>query len=104
MIEETITQRGTTVVKRLVLEPGEATPWHTDPYHRITLIVRGKTLAIEYRDGEEAEQVEVSAGQAEWDEPSHRVHRAVNLSGETYEQVMIVFLDHSGAIPRPIAE
>jgi quercetin dioxygenase-like cupin family protein len=104
VIEETLIQRGTTVVKRLVLEPGEATPWHTDPYHRVTVIVRGKTLAIEYRDGEEAERVEVSAGQAEWDEPSDRVHRAVNLSGETYEQVMIVFLDHSGAIPQPIAK
>jgi len=104
VIEETLIQHGTTVVRRLVLEPGEATPWHIDPHHRITVIVRGRTLAIEYRDGEEAKQIEVSAGLAEWDEPSDRVHRAVNLSAEAYEQVMIVFLDRPGAIARPIAE
>src|SRR5262249_50440433 len=82
VIEETLIQRGACVVKRLVLEPGEATPWHIDPFHRITVIVRGKTLAIEYRDGEEVKRVDVSAGLAEWDEPSDRVHRAVNIGEE----------------------
>jgi hypothetical protein len=48
MIHETISRRGTTLVKRLILEPGEATAWHYDPFHRVTIIVRGDALAIEY--------------------------------------------------------
>ncbi len=91
-------------MRRLVLEPGEATPWHVDPYHRVTVIVRGKALAIEYRDGKATERLEVTAGQAEWDEPTDRIHRAVNVGGETYEQVAIFFLDRSDAIPQPIAK
>ena len=104
MVEETLFQRTTTLVRRLVLEPGEATAWHVDPYHRVTVIVRGKALAIEYRDGGGARRVEVAAGQADWDAPSDRVHRAVNLGGETYEEVTIFFLDRSDATPQPVAE
>ena len=104
MVEEILIQRGTTLVRRLVLEPGEATPWHVDPYHRVSVIVRGKALAIEYRDGGETGRVEVAAGQADWDAPTNRVHRAVNVAGETYEEVTIFFLDRCDAIVQPIAE
>ena len=104
MVEETLIQRGTTLVRRLVLEPGEATLWHVDPYPRVTIIVRGKALAIEYRDKGATGRVEVAAGQADWDEPTDRVHRAVNVGGETYEEVTIFFLDHTDAIPQPVAE
>jgi hypothetical protein len=64
MIHETISRRCTTLVKRLVLEPGEATVWHRDPFHRVTVIVRGDALAIEYSDG--AEPQLVSSQQAKW--------------------------------------
>ena len=102
MIDEVVIQRGTTVVRRLVLEPGEATPWHVDPYHRVTVIVRGEALTIEYRDGKESERVDVTPGQTEWDEPTARVHRAVNVARETYEQVAVFFLDRPDAIPQPV--
>ena len=62
MFEETISRRGTTLVRRLVLEPGEVTSWQVDPLHRVTVIVRGEALAIEYRDGGETERIEVCAG------------------------------------------
>jgi quercetin dioxygenase-like cupin family protein len=104
VVEETLIQRGTTLVRRLVLEGGEATPWHVDPYHRVTIIVRGKALAIEYRDGGETGRVEVAAGEADWDVPTDRAHRAVNVAEETYEEVTVFFLDRSDATPQPIAE
>lgn len=30
-----------TLVRRLRLAPGKATPWHRDPYHRVSVVVRG---------------------------------------------------------------
>jgi quercetin dioxygenase-like cupin family protein len=102
--EQTLIQRGATLVRRLVLEPGEATAWHVDPYYRVSVVVRGKALAIEYRDGVEAQRVEVAAGQADWDAPTDRVHRAVNVGGDTYEEVTVFFLDRADAIPQPVAE
>ena len=104
MGEQTLIQRGATLVRRLVLEPGEATAWHVDPYQRVSVVVRGKALAIEYRDGVGTQRVEVAAGQADWDAPTDRVHRAVNVGGETYEEVTVFFLDRADAIPQPVAE
>ena len=103
MIQETLSQRGTILVRRLVLEPGEATSWHVDPFHRVTVIVRGEALAIEYRDGTQPERFEVRAGQADWDAPTERGHRAVNVGATTYEEVAIFFLDRPDAPPQPSA-
>jgi hypothetical protein len=104
MITETISQRGTTLVRRLILEPGMATPWHVDPFHRITVVVRGEALTIEYRDGREPERVDVSAGATDWDAPTVQLHRAVNVGLTTYEEVTIFFLDRPDALPQPIAK
>ena len=104
MRHETISRQGTVLVKRLVLEPGEATVWHTDPFHRVTVIVRGDALAIEYRDGPVAAQAAVSAGQVDWDAPTERRHRAVNVGATTYEEVAIFFLDHPDAVAQPTAD
>ena len=103
MIQETLSQRGTTLVRRLVLEPGEATSWHVDPFHRVTVIVRGEALAIEYRDGAKPEHFNVRAGQADWDAPTERAHRAVNVGATTYEEVVIFFLGRPDATPQPSA-
>ena len=104
MIHETISRRGTTLIKRLVLEPGEATAWHFDPFHRVTVIVRGDALAIEYSDGAGPERFAVSAGQVDWDAPTARKHRAVNVGATIYEEVAIFFLDRPDAVPQPPAE
>ena len=101
MIHEIISQRGTTLVKHLVLEPGEATAWHRDPFNRVTVIVRGDALAIEYTDGAEPQRISVSAGQVDWDAPTERKHRAVNVGVTTYEEVAIFFLDHPDSVPQP---
>ena len=104
MIQETINRRGTTLVRRLVLEPGESTAWHSDPFHRVTVTVRGDALAIEYRDGGEPQRISVFPGEADWDEPTDRGHRAVNIGVTTYEEVAIFFLDRPDAVPQPPAE
>lgn len=104
MTTETISQRGTTLIRRQVLEPGMATPWHVDPYRRITVVLRGEALAIEYRDGRKPDRLQVSAGETDWDEPTDQAHRAVNVGRITYEEVVIFFLDRPDAIPQPIVE
>ena len=59
MERELITQRRDLMVRRLILEPGEAMPWHTDSCHRLSVVVRGEQLRIEFR--ETGEQVVVTA-------------------------------------------
>ncbi len=101
MFEETLHRRGTTLVRRLRLAPGESTPWHRDPFHRVTVVLSGDALAVEYRDGGPSDRFELTPGQADWDEPSDRIHRGVNVGTQPYEEVAIFFLDQPDAIPQP---
>jgi quercetin dioxygenase-like cupin family protein len=99
--EDVLFQRGTTLVRRLTLAPGEAMPWHRDPFHRVTVVLRGSRLAIEDRESGERQELAFTPGHADWDEPSERVHRGVNVGDETYEEVTIFFLDRPDAVPQP---
>jgi hypothetical protein len=65
MIEETLHHRGTTLVRRLFLEPGESTRWHVDPFHRVSVVLRGEVLAIEFLNGWPPVEVKVSPGQVD---------------------------------------
>ncbi len=103
MTDEILFQRGTTLVRRLRLAPGEAMPWHRDPYHRVTVILHGEALAIEYREGGEHERFEVVPGQVDWDEPTERIHRGVNVGKQPYEEITVFFLDRADAVPQPKA-
>lgn len=103
MVEEILHRRGTTLVRRLVLDPGEGTRWHRDPFHRVSVVFRGEALAIEFQDGAPSVPVKVSPGQVDWDEPSCRVHRAVNVADVPYEEVVIFFLAHPDDMPQPDA-
>jgi hypothetical protein len=98
---ELITRRDDLLIRRLVLEPGEAMAWHTDSCRRFSVVVRGERLRIEFRDTGEAVAVPVHAGQADWDEPESRVHRAVNVGATAYEEVVSFFLPSPGADPQP---
>jgi len=102
VIGESIGQRGTALIRRLVLEPGGATPWHVDPYLRVSVVIRGEALEIEYRDGHATEHVAIVPGEAGWDEPTDQVHRAVNVGRVPYEEVTVFFLDRPDATPQPI--
>jgi hypothetical protein len=101
MIDEILFHYGTTMVRRLLLAPGEAMPWHRDPFHRVAVVLSGDVLSIEYRDGGESQRVEIMHGQVEWEGPSARVHRAVNIGKQTYEQVTVFLLDHPDAVAQP---
>ncbi len=104
MPDTVLYHRGNYLVRRLSLAPGEATPWHRDPFHRVTVVVSGEALAIEFRDGGKTERIEVTAGEADWSEPSDRPHRAVNIGRQAYEEITIFFLDRPDTVPQPNAE
>ena len=98
---EVITQRDDLLIRRLVLEPGEAMAWHTDSCRRFSVVVRGERLRIEFRESGEQIAVAVHPGMADWDEPEARVHRAVNVGTAPYEEVVTFFLSSPGADPQP---
>jgi len=100
-VEEELIRRGTILVRRLRLAPGEAMPWHRDPFHRVTVVVAGEMLAIESRDGAELARFAVTPGQVDWDEPTDRVHRGVNIGELPYEEVTVFLLDRADAVAQP---
>ena len=104
MIEKVLHHRGTTLVRRQHLAPGESTPWHRDPFHRVSVVLSGDAIAIEYRDQSPSKHLVLQPGQVDWDEPTDRIHRAVNVGTGPYEEVTVFFLDQPGAIPQPIAD
>ena len=104
MKSETITQRDDLIIRRHLLEPGEALPWHTDGCHRFTVVVSGEALSIEYRDTGEIETVSIHAGLADWDAPQPRVHRGINVGTVPFEEVIVFFLDQPGMEPQPEAD
>ena len=101
MQTEIITKRDDMIIRRAILAPGEATPWHTDLVQRFTVVVRGDRLAIEFRDGGERDEFEVRPGMADWDAPEHRVHRAINVGEVTFEEVVTFFLQDDVRDPQP---
>ncbi len=104
MTDEVLFHRGTILVRRQRLAPGEALPWHRDPFHRISVVLSGDALAIEFRDAGEPRRFAVTPGQVDWDEPADRVHRAVNVGRQPYEEITVFLLDHPDAVPQPREE
>jgi quercetin dioxygenase-like cupin family protein len=102
--EEILHRRGNCLVRRLRLAPGEATPWHRDPFQRVSVVVSGDRLDIDFRDGSQTQPWIMSAGEVNWLEPSDQVHRAVNVGQKTFEEVTTFFLDHPDAVPQPEAD
>jgi hypothetical protein len=100
-MDETLFHQGTIMVRRLRLAPGEAMPWHRDPFHRVAVVLDGDRLSIEYRDGGEPVVVQIAAGQVDWGEPSARLHRAMNIGKQPYEEVTVFLLDRPDAVPQP---
>lgn len=102
MKTEILSKRNNTLIRRLILEPGEAMPWHTDICQRYSVVIRGEALGIEFRDSGEIENFPVQPGLAEWDEPEARVHRGVNVGSVPYEEVVIFFLEEPDMDPQPL--
>lgn len=83
---------------------GRGDPWHRDPFHRVTVVLKGDLLAIEFRDGGETAQWKIIVGEVDWSEPSDRVHRAVNVGEEIFEGITTFFLDRDEAVPQPLED
>jgi quercetin dioxygenase-like cupin family protein len=101
---EVVHHRGNCLVRRQRLLPGEATAWHRDPFHRLTVVLSGDLLNIEFRDSGETQSWKVTVGEVDWSVPSARVHRAVNVGKEAFEEVVTFFLDRPDAVPQPEAD
>ena len=101
--QEVLHHRGNYLVRRQRLAPGEASPWHRDPFHRVTVVLSGDLLSIEFRDSGETLTWDVTVGEVDWVEPSDRVHRAVNTGEQVFEEVVTFFLDRPDADPQPEA-
>ncbi len=71
--QQLIHYRGNILVWRIQLAPGQVTRWHRDPFHRVTVVLKGDLLAIEFRDGGETAQWKIIVGEVDWSEPSDRV-------------------------------
>jgi len=52
----------------------------------------------------DAIEVAVHPGLADWDEPDPRLHRAVNLGAEPFEEVVTFFLATPDQDPQPRGE
>jgi len=103
MKQELILTRPDLIVRRAILEPGEVMPWHVDRCHRVSVVVRGEEITIEFRDTGERVAVAVHPGMAGMDEPDARSHRAVNTGSSTYEEVVTFFVEPPGIDPQPLA-
>lgn len=103
MKSETITEQDDLLIRRHILEPGEALPWHTDRCRRFTVVVRGEAISIEYRDSGDVKTFPVHAGMADWDDPQPRVHRGINTGSIPFEEVIVFFLPEPGMEPQPEA-
>jgi len=102
MQAEVITRRNDLLMRRLVLAPGEAMPWHTDACHRCSVIVRGQQLTMEFRETGERMSVAIHPGMVTWDALEARVQRAVHTGSTTYEEVVTFFLNVPGLDPQPM--
>lgn len=100
MSEELLYETGDVLVRRAKLEPGESSAWHTDSCDRVTVILNGDRLAIEFRDSGAIREFDVQTGQVDWDKPSSGVHRAINVGRRRYEEVVIFFLSEPGQAPQ----
>jgi hypothetical protein len=100
MWKEFITKRDDLLIRRLVLEPGEAMPWRG----QLPSLFRsrsGEELSIEFRDTGEHMTVNVHPGMVGWDQPDARVHHGVNTGATPYEEVVTFFLDSPNRDPQP---
>ena len=98
---EVISDTNEHLIRRMILEPGEAMFWHVDVCRSFSVVVRGSQLAIEYQESSETIEVDVSPGMAGWDEPESRPHRAVNVGVDCYEEVVTFYRESLDVDPQP---
>jgi len=98
---EVVSASDTLLIRRQTLLPGEATHWHRDVCRRFSVVVRGDRLKLEFRDGSAPIEIRTYPGEAGWDDPEPRLHRAVNVGATVLEEVVAFHLDRPGIDPQP---
>src|SRR5262249_10255269 len=101
---EGVHHRGEYLVRRQRLMPGGGTPWDRDPFYRVAGGLEGGFLSIEVRHRGGGQTRKDTSGEVDWVEPSDRIHRALNVGREVFEEVVTFFLDRPDAEPQPEAE
>ena len=71
----------------LIVDPGEASAWHSHERDYITIVVEGVGLTVEYDDGT-AEDGSAAVGMCSY-HGEHRVHRVVNNTDTRYKNVLV---------------
>lgn len=74
-------------VWNLVLEPGEASPWHHHNTEYVIVVTEPGSLRVEREDGT-AEEREYRQGEIIY-RPKHLVHRAINIGKARYCNAII---------------
>jgi hypothetical protein len=65
--------------------------------------MRSRSSIVTLTNATASRSPQASAGQVDWTEPSERVHRAVNIGQQPYEEVTIFFVDRADAVLQLIA-
>ncbi len=99
---ELITRRDDLLIRRMVLEPGESMFWHHDVCERFSVVVRGDALGVQFLDDPIIQPLVIHPGLADWDVPEPRVHRAINIGVETFEEVVTFLLRAPDQDPQPV--
>ena len=76
-------------------------PWHRDPFHRVSVVLRGDALMIEFRDGGPSERFEVTLEKLAGTSRPTACTAGVNVGEQPYEEVTVFFLDRPDAVPQP---
>ena len=75
----------------LIVEPGEASPWHLHRRDYVTVVVEGGGLSVEFDDAT-TEMGSTHVGHWAY-HGEHKVHRVVNNTSERYKNVLIELKD-----------
>jgi hypothetical protein len=57
-------------------------------------------LSIDYPEGGASHLAQIAPGQIDWQEPTERVHHAVNVGKQPWEQITALLLDRPDAAPQ----
>ena len=80
-------ENGKVKVWNLIVEPGEASPWHLHERDYVTVVVEGSGLIAEFEDGTTDKR---SFNVGDWRYHGvHQVHRVVNNTHQRYKNVLI---------------
>ena len=101
MTDQSLFRHGTTMVRRLRLAPGRLCHGIATRFAGLLWCSVATCSRLSTVIGARANTSRSRRRQVEWEEPTKRIHRAVNVGKKDYEQVTVFLLDHPDAVPQP---